>query len=86
MNHITTQKYVGIFESLFLARTVQPWFSNKLKRLTKTPKIHFLDSGLLGSLRDLFLERMRNDRAQFGALLETFVFGEILKLASAAQI
>jgi len=29
---------------------------------------------------------MRNDRAQFGALLETFVFGEILKLASAAQI
>lgn len=26
MNHVTTQKYVGIFESLFLARTVQPWF------------------------------------------------------------
>ncbi|MBB4275591.1 putative AAA+ superfamily ATPase [Rhizobium mongolense] len=45
MNHITTQKYVGIFENLFLARTLQPWFSNKLKRLTKTPKVHFLDSG-----------------------------------------
>ena len=85
MNHITTQKYVGIFESLFLARTVQPWFSNKLKRLTKTPKIHFFDSGLLASLRDLSLDRLRNDRGQFGALLETFVFGEILKLASAAQ-
>ncbi len=85
MNHITTQKYVGIFESLFIARTVQPWFSNKLKRLTKTPKIHFLDSGLLASLRDLSLERLRDDRGQFGALLETFVFGEILKLASAAH-
>ncbi|AGS26667.1 ATP-binding protein [Rhizobium etli] len=85
MNHITTQKYVGIFESLFLARTVQPWFSNKLKRLTKTPKIHFLDSGLLASLRDLSLYRLRDDRGQFGALLETFVFGEILKLASAAH-
>lgn len=82
MNHITTQKYVGIFESLFLARTVQPWFSNKLKRLTKTPKIHFLDSGLLASLRDLSLERLRDDWGQFGTLLETFVFGEILKLAS----
>ncbi|XUY29870.1 ATP-binding protein [Agrobacterium sp. rho-8.1] len=77
MNHVTTQKYVGIFESLFLARTVQPWFSNKLKRLTKTPKIHFLDSGLLASLRDLSLERMRDDRGQFGAFLKTFVFGEI---------
>ncbi len=85
MNHITTRKYVGIFESLFLARTVQPWFSNKLKRLTKTPKIHFLDSGLLASLRDLSLDRLRDDRGQFGALLETFVFGEILKLASGAQ-
>ncbi|AYG63739.1 ATP-binding protein [Rhizobium jaguaris] len=85
MNHITTQKYVGIFESLFLARTVQPWFSNKLKRLTKTPKIHFLDSGLLASLRDLSLDRLRDDRGQFGALLETFVLGEILKLASGGQ-
>lgn len=85
MNHVTTQKYVGIFESLFLVRTVQPWFSNKLKRLTKTPKIHFLDSGLLASLRDLSLDRLREDRGQFGALLETFVFAEILKLASAAE-
>jgi len=85
MNHITTQKYVGIFESLFITRTVQPWFSNKLKRLTKTPKIHFLDSGLLASLRALSPERLRDDRGQFGALLETFVFAEILKLASAAN-
>jgi predicted AAA+ superfamily ATPase len=85
MNHITTQKYVGIFESLFLARTVQPWFSNALKRLTKTPKIHFLDSGLLASLRDLSLDRLRTERGQFGPLLETFVFAEILKLASGGE-
>lgn len=85
MNHITTQKYVGIFESLFLARTLQPWFSNKLKRLTKTPKIHFLDSGLLAALRDLSLDRLRDERGQFGPLLETFVFGEILKLASGGE-
>jgi len=85
MNHITTQKYVGIFESLFLARTVQPWFSNTLKRLTKTPKIHFLDSGLLASLRDLSLDRLRIERGHFGPLLETFVFAEILKLASGGE-
>ncbi|MGY5810189.1 ATP-binding protein [Rhizobium sp. LEGMi198b] len=85
MNHITTQKYVGIFESLFLARTLQPWFSNKLKRLIKTPKIHFLDSGLLASLRDLSLDRLRAERGQYGPLLETFVFAEILKLASGGE-
>lgn len=85
MNHITTQKYVGIFENLFLAITLQPWFNNKLKRLTKTPKIHFLDSGLLSSLRDLSFERIKADRGHFGALLETFVFAEILKLASGME-
>lgn len=82
MNHVTTRKYVDIFESLFLVRTLQPWFSNKLKRLTKTPKIHFLDSGLLAALRDLSPDHIRSDRGKFGALLETFVFSEILKLAS----
>jgi predicted AAA+ superfamily ATPase len=85
MNHITTQKYVGIFESLFLARSLQPWFSNTLKRLTKTPKIHFLDSGLLASLRDLSIDRLRAERGPFGQLLETFVFAEILKLASGGE-
>jgi predicted AAA+ superfamily ATPase len=85
MNHITTQKYVSVFENLFLVQTLQPWFSNKLKRLTKTPKIHFLDSGLLASLRDLSFDRLKAERGQFGPLLETFVFAEILKLASAAE-
>jgi predicted AAA+ superfamily ATPase len=29
---------------------LEPWFRNQLKRLAKTPKLHFLDSGLLGAL------------------------------------
>jgi len=85
MNHVTTQKYVGVFERLFLVRTLPPWHSNALKRLTRTPKLHFLDSGLLAALRGLTPERIRTDRTPFGALLETFVFAELLKLASWAQ-
>ncbi|KKL58252.1 hypothetical protein LCGC14_2227250, partial [marine sediment metagenome] len=53
LNHVTTQKYLGVFESLFIVHTLQPWFTNKLKRLTKSPKLHFLDSGLLAALRDI---------------------------------
>lgn len=85
MNHVTTQKYTGIFESLFLIRTVQPWYSNTLKRLTKTPKLHFLDAGLLAALRDVSPARVRQDRSPFGPILETFVLGELLKLASWAD-
>ncbi len=82
MNHVTTQKYVGVFESLFLTRTLQPWFTNTLKRLTKTPKLHFLDAGLLAALRDISPDRLQKDKTPFGSILETFVLGELLKLAS----
>ena len=82
MNHVTTQKYVGVFERLFLVRTLPPWHSNQLKRLTKTPKLHFVDAGLLAALRGLTPDAVRVDRTPFGALLETFVVGELMKLAS----
>lgn len=82
MNHVTTQKYMRVFESLYLTRTVQPWYSNKLKRLAKSPKLHFLDAGLLAALRDIVPEKVARDRTAFGAILETFVVGEIFKLAS----
>ncbi len=80
LNHVTTQKYTGVFEQLFLVRTLPPWHNNALKRLTKKPKLHFLDSGLLAALRGLTPERVAADRSNFGAVLETFVFAEVLKL------
>jgi len=75
----TTRKYIGIMEQLYLVRRVEPWFRNQLKRLVKTPKLHFLDSGLLAALLAVTPERIRLDRTIFGSLLETFVFTELLK-------
>lgn len=80
----TTRKYLGILEQLFLLRRLDPWHSNRLSRLIKTPKVHFLDSGLLAALLDSTPERIAADRGMFGTLLETFVYGEILKEASAS--
>ena len=82
INHVTTRKYVSALESLFLTMTLPPWYTNDLKRLIKTPKLHFLDSGLLAALRDFSLSRLRSERELFGSLLETFVLAELLKLAS----
>ena len=82
ISHVTTQKYVGIFEKQYLLRTLPPWYDNEIKRLVKTPKLHFLDSGLLAALRNLSTERLQTDRAIFGSLLETFVLAELLKLAT----
>jgi len=82
MNHVTTRKYIDVFEKLFLIRTLEPWYASELKRLVKTPKLHFLDSGLLAAMRNLSPARLETNRTPFGPLLETFVLGELLKLAS----
>jgi predicted AAA+ superfamily ATPase len=75
----TTRKYVAILEQLFLVRRLESWSRNRLKRLVKTPKMHFLDSGLLAAVLGVSAERIAQDRSVFGALLETFVFSEIAK-------
>jgi uncharacterized protein len=76
----TAQKYVGILERLFLLRQVPPWSHNAVSRLTKTPKLHFLDTGLLAALRDVTASQLQKDRTSYGPLLENFVVSEVLKL------
>jgi hypothetical protein len=75
----TTRKYLAILEELFLVRRLEPWFSNQLKRMVKSPKLHFLDSGLLAALLGVTAKRIAKNRSALGPLLETFVFSEVLK-------
>lgn len=86
VSHKTGQRYVGLLEQVFLIATLQPWFTNALKRIVKTPKLHFLDSGLLASARGLTFDRIKTDRGMFGALLESFVFSEVLKLMTGSDL
>ncbi len=86
VSHKTGQRYVGLLEQVFLITTLQPWFTNALKRIVKTPKLHFLDSGLLASARGLTFDRVKADRGIFAALLESFVFSEILKLMTSSDL
>ncbi len=86
VNQRTGQRYVGLLEQVFLIATMQPWFTRALKRVVTTPKLHFLVSGLLAAARGLTFDRIKADRGGFGALLESFVFSEILKLMTASDL
>ncbi len=86
VSYKTGQRYVGLLEQVFLVATLQPWFTNALKRIAKTPKLHFLDSGLLATARGLNFERVKANRKVFGALLESFVFSEVMKLMTASDL
>ena len=86
VSHKTGQRYVALLEQVFLVSTLQPWYTNALKRIAKTPKLHFLDSGLLAAVRGLSFDRVRADRSELGALLESFVFSEVQKLMTASDL
>jgi len=86
VSHKTGQRYVALLEQVFLVATLQPWYTNVLKRIAKTPKLHFLDSGLLATARGLSFDRVKANRSEFGALLESFVFSEVMKLMTGSDM
>lgn len=81
----TASRYVGVFERMYLLKRIDVWSRNRLNRVVKTPKLQFIDSGLLATLLDLATEEVQQDRTRFGNVLETFVFGELLKHATTAD-
>jgi len=81
----TAARYVGVLEQMYLLKRVDVWARNRLSRVVKTPKLQFIDSGLLATLLDLTTEEIQQNRTRFGNVLETFVFSELLKHASTAE-
>ena len=77
IDHKTASKYIAVFEQMYLMQRITIWSGNRLSRLLKTPKLQFLDSGLLSVLLDY--SNTLAQRKLFGQLLESFVFAELRK-------
>ena len=85
LSHKTASRYIGIFEQIFLLRKIEVWTSNRLHRMVKTPKIQFLDSGILSTMLGITHSEVEKDRRRLGNMLETFVFSELYKHASVSE-
>ena len=85
MNHVTTRKYLGVFESRFLVHTLPPWYPNRLKRLTKSPQAAFSGLRTAGGAEADHSRPPAPRPCTVGPLLETFVLSELLKLATWAD-
>ncbi len=81
----TASRYISVFEHMYLLKRVEVWARNRLSRVVKTPKLQFIDSGLLATLLDLNSEEIERDRTRLGNVLESFVFGELLKHTTTAE-
>ena len=75
----SVDRWLSLLEHLYLVRRVKAWHYSERKRLVKSQKMHFLDSGLLAAIRGIDAAKIQRDRHQFGALLECFVLSELMK-------
>ncbi|MGI9251614.1 MAG: ATP-binding protein [Pseudohongiellaceae bacterium] len=77
----TIRDYLALLEQIFLIERLQPWHSNRLSRMIKTPKLHLADTGLAATLLDVDSAALWEDRNLLGQLLETWVYQELRKHA-----
>ncbi|NYZ73987.1 ATP-binding protein [Candidatus Micrarchaeota archaeon] len=72
----TVKKYLDAMERSYLICRVEPFFTNKLKEVTKQSKVYFVDTGLRNAIANDF----PSDLEERGKLFENYVFTELLKL------
>ena len=75
----TIRSWVSILESSFVVRTLEPYHANISKRLAKTPKLYFYDTGLLCHLLGLSDAVALAESPYAGAVFEDYVISEELK-------
>ena len=75
----TAKRWMSILVSLYVVALLPPYHSNILKRIVKSPVIHFLDTGLCTYLLGWDSPETLESSIMAGNMLETYVFSEIFK-------
>lgn len=76
--HTTVKRYLDMLTGALLLRQLPPWFENTGKRLVKSPKVYFRDSGILHALLDLPTIAALQGHPKLGASWEGFALSQIL--------
>ncbi|MDR2744385.1 MAG: ATP-binding protein [Desulfovibrio sp.] len=76
---VTGKKWLSILEASGLVYLLEPYFTNVTKRMVKTPKLYFLDTGLAAYLTEWSSPETLEAGAMSGPILETWIMGELLK-------
>lgn len=83
LSHPTVNSYVDYLEGAFLVRRLRPFAANLKKRLIRSPKLYWRDSGLLHSLLQVSRYAELLVQPWVGASWEGFVIEQILSTLTA---
>jgi len=79
VDHKTISAWLGVLEACYVIRLQRPHERNFGKRITKSSKLYFLDSGLACRLLHITNLQQVMTHPNWGALVETWCMSEILK-------
>jgi predicted AAA+ superfamily ATPase len=79
VTHNTARAWMSVLEAGYVVWRLPPFHANLSKRLVKTPKLHFIDTGLACFLLGIRSADQLRDHPLRGAIFETWVASEILK-------
>ncbi len=80
VSHNTIKSWLSVLEASYIIKLQKSYFRNTSKRLTKSPKLYFLDTGLAAFLLGIkHAEQLRYHPLR-GSLFETFVVSELIKM------
>lgn len=79
ISHKTAAEWISLLETSFIVFRLPPYFANISKRLIKSPKLYFYDTGLAASLLGIEDKKQIATHPLRGALFENLVIAEILK-------
>lgn len=82
ISQTTLKRYIALLEAIFLIRFLPAWSGNLSKRLIKTPKLYFNDTGLLSYLVGFDENSLFDNSLFWGRAVENFVLMELIKNAS----
>ena len=75
----TAKKWVSLLVSSGIVVLIEPYYHNLLKRIVKSPKMYFMDTGLCAYLTRWTSSEALEVSAMSGAFFETYVVSEIIK-------
>ena len=79
MTGATAKEWVKVLESMGIITLLEPYASNELKRLIKTPKLYFCDTGLCAYLSSWTSRDVLMNGAASGYYFENYVVGEFIR-------
>ena len=79
ITHMTARSWVSVLEASFIAFRLPSLYRNIRKRLVKTPKLYFFDTGLLCYLLGIRTPAQIESHPLRGAIFECWVIAEIVK-------